>query len=237
MELNLRARVRAGQPEAFSELFDDCARLVYLHALRTTGSWSVAEEIVSLTFLEAWRLRGTVRLDDDGPLRPWVLGIAVNVTRNVARAARRHQAAVSRLPRGPDVPDFADDVAGRLDDEARLVAAREALAQLRRGEREVVALCVWDGLGYAEAAQALGVPVGTVRSRLSRARRKLRAAAGEPAAKGTKAGAEGTETGTVKVTETAGGTCPEPSGNSAPVCEQVLGSCETAARPMRGGTR
>jgi RNA polymerase sigma factor (sigma-70 family) len=231
VELNLRARVRAGQPEAFSELFDECARLVYGHALRMTGNWSVAEEIVSLTFLEAWRLRGTVRPDDDGPLRPWVLGIAVNVTRNVARAARRHQAAMSRLPRAPDVPDFADDVAGRLDDEARLTVAREALAQLRRGEREVVALCVWDGLGYAEAAQALGVPVGTVRSRLSRARRKLRAATA------AKAAAKGTETGTDEATETAGARYPEPNGNSALVCEQVLGSCETAARPTRGRTR
>jgi DNA-directed RNA polymerase specialized sigma24 family protein len=64
VDLNLRARVRAGQPEAFSELFDECARLVYGHALRMTGNWSVAEEIVSLTFLEAWRLRGTVRPDD-----------------------------------------------------------------------------------------------------------------------------------------------------------------------------
>jgi RNA polymerase sigma factor (sigma-70 family) len=228
VELNLRARVRAGQPEAFSELFDECARLVYRHGLRATGDWSVAEEIVSLTFLEAWRLRGTVRPDDDAPLRPWVLGIAVNVTRNVARAGRRHQAAMSRLPPPADVPDFADELAGRLDDEAQLAAVQDALARLRRGEREVVALCVWDGLGYAEAAQALGVPVGTVRSRLSRARRKLRAAAAEKAAAMGMAAAE---------TDPAGARCPEPSGNSGMACEQVLGSCETAARPMRGRTR
>ena len=130
---------------------------------------------------------------------------------------------MSRLPRPPDVPDFADAVAGRLDDEARLVAAREAVARLRRGEREVVALCVWDGLGYAEAAQALGVPVGTVRSRLSRARRKLRAAAAE---KGAGKGAE-----------TVGAGPPEPRGNSELGCEQVLGSCENAARPVRGRNR
>ena len=71
------------------------------------------------------------------------------------------------------VPDFADDLAGRIDDAARLRAIRSAMARLRRGEREVIALCVWSGLDYAAAAQALGVPVGTVRSRLSRARTRL----------------------------------------------------------------
>jgi RNA polymerase sigma factor (sigma-70 family) len=173
VELSLRARVRAGDPDAFGVLFDECARSVYNHAFRLTGNWSAAEEVVSLTFLEAWRLRATVR-PDGGSLRPWVLGIAVNVTRNVSRAARRHQAAVGRLPPPPEVPDFADELVGRIDDAARLEAVHLALGRLRRGEREVLALCVWAGLDYGAAAEALSVPVGTVRSRLSRARRKLR---------------------------------------------------------------
>jgi len=71
------------------------------------------------------------------------------------------------------IPDFADDLAGRIDDAARLKAVRSAMARLRRGEQEVLALCVWSGLDYAAAAEALGVPVGTVRSRLSRARARL----------------------------------------------------------------
>jgi RNA polymerase sigma factor (sigma-70 family) len=180
VELDLRARVRAGDPDAFGVLFDECAQAVYNHAFRLTGNWSAAEEAVSLTFLEAWRLRHTLR-PDGGPLRPWLLGIAVNVTRNMTRAARRHQAAVGRLPLTPAVPDFADELAGRIDDAARVEAVRRALAGLRRGEREVIALCVWSGLDYAAAAEALGVPVGTVRSRLSRARRKLRKLASGPA--------------------------------------------------------
>jgi RNA polymerase sigma factor (sigma-70 family) len=129
--------------------------------------------VVSLTFLEAWRLRDKVD-PEGGPLHPRLLGIAVNVTRNLSRAARRHRAAMDRLPAAGAVPDFADGLADRIDDAARLVAVRDALAKLRRGEREVVALCVWSGQGYSAAAEALGVPVGTVRSRLSRARRKLR---------------------------------------------------------------
>jgi RNA polymerase sigma factor (sigma-70 family) len=172
VEPNLRARLRAGDPDAFGVLFDEYARAVYNLGFRLTADWSAAEEVVSLTFLEAWRLRGSI--DPGGePLRPWLLGIAVNVSRNLARASRRHQAALSRLPPPPLVPDFAEELAGRLDDQARLREVGKALGALRRGERDVIALCVWSQLDYATAARALGVPVGTVRSRLSRARRKL----------------------------------------------------------------
>src|SRR5262249_5580567 len=165
--------------DEFGVLFEEHARAVYNHAFRLTGSWSAAEEVVSLTFLEAWRLRQTVR-PEGGSLLPWLLGIALNVARNTNRTARRHQAAMSRLPQPQEIPDFADDLAGRLDAAARLQSVRAAIASLRRGERDVLALCVWSGLNYAEAAEALGVPVGTVRSRLSRARRKLQASAREP---------------------------------------------------------
>lgn len=163
--LQLRRRIRAGDHDAFGELFDAYARSVYNHAFRLTGDWAQAEDIVSLTFLDAWRLRG--RLDEEGGSpRPWLLGIATNVTRNTRRAARRHAAAVSRLPRDEAERDFADEVAARLDDTAELALVRTALTTLRRAEREVLALCVWSGLDYRAAAEALGVPVGTVRSRL-----------------------------------------------------------------------
>ncbi len=154
MELSQRARVRAGDHHEFGLLFEEHARAVYNHAFRLTGNWSAAEEVVSLTFLEAWRLRGTVR-PDGGSLLPWLLGIALNVARNVARAARRQQAAMSRLPKAADVPDFADDLAGRLDDAERLEKIHAAMSGLRRTERDVLALCVWSGLNYAEAAEAL----------------------------------------------------------------------------------
>ena len=183
MEPDLRAGVRAGDPDAFGMLFDEYARAVYNLGFRLTANWSAAEEVVSLTFLEAWRKRDRIE-PGGGSLRPWLLGIAVNVSRNMARASRRHQAAMSRLPPPPLVPDFADALAGRLDDTAQLREAGKALAALGRAERELIVLCVWSELDYAAAAKALGVPVGTVRSRLSRARRKLRklvAAGREPA--------------------------------------------------------
>jgi RNA polymerase sigma-70 factor (ECF subfamily) len=72
------------------------------------------------------------------------------------------------------VPDFADDLVDRLDDARTLDTVRAALGTLRRVEQDVFALVVWAGLDYVAAAEALGLPVGTVRSRLSRARRRLR---------------------------------------------------------------
>ncbi|MFI1015075.1 RNA polymerase sigma factor [Streptomyces sp. NPDC020965] len=186
METNqeeLRTRLRSGDADAFGTLFDDCARSVYNHGFRLTGNWSTAEDIVSLTFLEAWRLRDRIEAEG-GSVRPWLLGLATNVARNTRRATRRHAAAVARLPRAEAERDFADEVAGRLDDASQLALVQTALSRLRRSEREVLALCVWSGLGYAAAAEALGVPVGTVRSRLSRARTKLANAMEPPARAG-----------------------------------------------------
>lgn len=170
---SMHARIRAGDPEAFRELFRDYAQLVYRHAVRSTGNWAAAEDVVALTFLEAWRLREKLRDEGETP-RPWLMGIAVNVLRNTGRAARRHDRALTRLPLRDVLPDFADELVGRIADSEELAAAKVALGKLRRSECEVFALCVWSGLGYAEAAEALGVPVGTVRSRLSRARVRLR---------------------------------------------------------------
>jgi RNA polymerase sigma-70 factor (ECF subfamily) len=198
METSMRARVHAGDPDAFRELFDQHARSVYNLAFRLTGNWSTAEDVVSLTFLEAWRLRERVdvALDTDasgGSLRPWLLGIATNVTRNVRRAARRHATALVRLPKDDAVPDIAEEVTSRVDDRRRLALVRTALSALRRPEREVLVLCVWSGLDYAEAAAVLGVPIGTVRSRLSRARKKL---SGLVDTAGLRPSGEGREPGT-----------------------------------------
>jgi RNA polymerase sigma factor (sigma-70 family) len=168
----LRARARTGDADAFGAVFDACAKSVYNHAFRLTGDWSAAEEVMAMTFLEAWRSRDRIA-PDGGSLKPWLLGIATNVARGQRRAAWRHRTALARVTVSDEFPDFADDVSGRLDDAARIKALHHALASLPRHELEVLALCVWSGLGYAEAAKALNVPVGTVRSRLSRARARL----------------------------------------------------------------
>ncbi|MEU9558157.1 RNA polymerase sigma factor [Streptomyces fumanus] len=191
MEHSLRARVRAGDAQAFAQLFQEHARPLYGYATRVLGDPDGAEDVVSLTFLEAWRLRERLLPDSECPrrdegagteagdgLRPWLFGVATNVLRNTRRAARRHRAALDRLARTRHdqvtAPDFAEALTGRMEDAERLAAARAALAGLRPREREVFVLCVWSELSYADAATALGVPVSTVRSRLSRARQRLR---------------------------------------------------------------
>ncbi|MFJ4809497.1 RNA polymerase sigma factor [Streptomyces longwoodensis] len=173
----MRSRLRAGQPAAFAELFDTYARGVYNHAFRLTADWSTAEEVMATTFLEAWKLRH--RIDPEGgSLRPWLLGIATNTARNQYRSNRRYRrAALASAAAELNVPDHAEDVTDQLDDQRRLAVALRALATLRRPEREVIALCVGEGLDYEAAAQALGIPVGTVASRLSRARKRLRSLA------------------------------------------------------------
>lgn len=201
VEISLRARIRAGDPQAFAQLFRAHAPAVYSHAARLTGDRNTAEDVVSPT-LEAWRLREKLKPDaewvdhDEGEgdgLRAWLFGVATNVLRNTRRAARRHAAALARLPgRAADhetVPDFADALVCRMEDADRLAAARAALDRLSRREREVFALCVWSELSYAAAAEALDVPVSTVRSRLSRARQRLRHLAEAELARRTSASA------------------------------------------------
>ncbi|MBR7676360.1 RNA polymerase sigma factor [Streptomyces daliensis] len=169
----MRRRIRAGDRQAFADLYEDHARTVYHHALRLTGDWSTAEEVMSETFLTAWRTRERLEPDGGSP-RPWLLGIATHKADNAKRALRRRLAFLARRAEPPTVADFAQETAGRVDDARRLAAVHAALSRLRRSEREVLTLCVWSGLDYAQTAEALGIPVGTVRSRLSRARARLR---------------------------------------------------------------
>lgn len=173
----LRTRIRAGDSSAYAELFDSYARAVYNHAFRLTADWSTAEDVMAATFMEAWRLRDRVD-PEGGSLRPWLLGIATNTARNQFRSNRRYRAAANAAAAAElSFPDHADEVAGRVDDRRRLATVLTSLAALRRTEREVIALCLGEGLDYEAAAEALGIPVGTVASRLSRARNKLRALA------------------------------------------------------------
>ncbi|MEE1807699.1 RNA polymerase sigma factor [Streptomyces sp. BE133] len=169
----MRNRFRRGDRDALGELYDEHAQVLYRYALRVTGDWAEAEDVASATFLEAWRSREKLRPDGDS-LRPWLLGIATNIMRRNARARRRREIALARVPERGSIPDFTDDLVTHLADAEQLRAAHTALARLRRRDREVFTLVVWAGLNYAAAAEALGVPIGTVRSRLSRARARLR---------------------------------------------------------------
>ncbi|MDX6200970.1 MAG: hypothetical protein QOE24_735 [Frankiales bacterium] len=164
------------EPTAFAELFQRHADAVYNHCFRKTASWSAAEDLRSVVFLEAWRRRTDVRLHEDSIL-PWLLAVANNVVRTRARSLRRHRAMLQRLPVSMVSADDPEaEAIERLHDEAQMRRVQAAIAGLTRAEQDVLALCVWAELDYAAAAVALGVPVGTVKSRLSRARQHLREA-------------------------------------------------------------
>lgn len=158
---------------AFGVLFERHSSAVYAHCFRRTSSWSMAEDLTSIVFTEAWRKRKEVRLSGDSIL-PWLLAVANNATRNAERSIRRHRRLLSALPPPEPTPDIADDVAGRVDSEQAMREIRVALRALTASEREILELCDWAGLSYADAASALGIPLGTVRSRLARARQHLR---------------------------------------------------------------
>lgn len=154
-----------GNGEAFARVFDRHRDRVLRHSVRLVPARADADDVVAVVFMEAWRKRERVRFVDDS-LLPWLLVVATNVSLNLARSSRRYQALLHRLPPPPAEPDPAEGFdAGD---------ARTAFAQLSRPHREVVALCVLQGYSEAAAAEVLGIPCGTVKSRLSRAMADLR---------------------------------------------------------------
>lgn len=176
-----------GDAPAYGRLFERHAATVYNHCFRRTGNWSVAEELTSVVFLEGWQQRRNVEFRGESAL-PWFLAVANNSLRNQGRSMRRYRRALRRLPTtGAAEPDPSDDIDARLDDERYVRQVLTVVGRLPAGDHEVLALCVWAGLSYADAAAALGVPVGTVRSRLHRARARLRELADNPSNKPTAA--------------------------------------------------
>lgn len=159
-------------PTAFGELYERHADSVYNHCFRRTGSWSIAQDLTSTVFLDAWRRRREVRLVGDSIL-PWLLAVANNAIRNSARSRRRYLRLLERLPAEDKVADHSEDAVARIDSERRMQRVLVAFGHLTAAEQDVLSLCGWAGLSYEDAAAALGIPVGTVRSRLSRSREKL----------------------------------------------------------------
>jgi len=171
---NLWERASDGDSAAFAQLYDRHSRAVYNFLYRRTASWSDAEDLTSVVFLQAWRRREEVVLDRDSAL-PWLYRTADYTVRNEWRSKLRFRRAVAAAQLlSENVRDHADEVAGRVDGDRLIRAARESLKRLPKQQREIVELCIWAGLDQQAAAVALDVPIGTVRSRLSRARKQLR---------------------------------------------------------------
>ncbi|WP_155387029.1 RNA polymerase sigma factor [Catellatospora paridis] len=163
--------------EAFGVIYDRHAAGLHRYAYRRLGPES-AEDAVAETFLAAFRHRGRYDLAREDA-RPWLFGI---LTKEIARRWRSEQAryrALSRAAEGEAAEGFADEVDAAVSAQAARGALADGLRGLAARDRDVLLLIAWSGLSYEEVAQTLQINVGTVRSRLHRARRKLREALGE----------------------------------------------------------
>jgi RNA polymerase sigma factor (sigma-70 family) len=166
-----------GEPERFAAIFDRHAPHIQRYLARRLGR-EIADDLVGETFLIAFGKRH--RYDPKYPdARPWLYGIATTL---VAQH-RREEAREYRLRAAvrPDVAQesHAERVAAQVTAQAMNGMLATALAGISQGDRDVLVLIAWEGLSYDEVAAALAIPVGTVRSRLSRARKKLRTALGQ----------------------------------------------------------
>jgi RNA polymerase sigma factor (sigma-70 family) len=157
-------RSSLSEPSAFAVIFDRHFDAIHAYLARRVGGGR-ADDLSAATFTVAFERRHRFRRDAT-TARPWLFGIATNLMRNERRAERRALEAVGRLGSSmsspaPHEPPCISDLG-------------ELLAELDHGQRDVLLLYAWEELSYEEIAEALAIPVGTVRSRLARARASLR---------------------------------------------------------------
>lgn len=160
---------------SFDAAFEAEFASLHRYLARRVGA-STADEVAAETFSVAFR--NWDRLDSERPVRPWLYGIAANLVRHHWRKEQRMLRAYARTGLDPVLAEE-DAVVERIDAETRKRELAEALAALRRDEREILLLHAWAELTDAEIADALGLPIGTVKSRLSRTRERLRNRLGE----------------------------------------------------------
>lgn len=165
------------QSELFALLYDRYAPDIHRYVARRLGD-TVADDITADTFLVAFRIRS--RYDRTrANARPWLYGIAGNLIGKQRRAEVRALRALARTGHDPLAvsggESWLEDTNSRIATQGPLAGA---LAGLSAPDRHVLLLVAWAELTYQEVAEALDIPVGTVRSRLNRARRKVRTALG-----------------------------------------------------------
>jgi RNA polymerase sigma-70 factor (ECF subfamily) len=166
------------RPTHFAELFERHAVRLHHYLSKRVGPVD-AEDLVGETFATAFRNRGKfdARYRD---ARPWLFGIATNLAHHYWRSeARRLERDTRAAPSTTSTDDPGEHATSRAFFESQLHPIASALGQLPDDQLDVVLLTAGPGLTYEEISQALGIPVGTVRSRLSRARQHLKAVLGD----------------------------------------------------------
>ena len=165
-------------PETFGELFDRHATTMFRYFVRRVGP-DDADSLLGELFRIAFEKRAgfdTARAE----ARPWLYGIASNLlARHRQREARRLDATARLVNTSLTAPDRYSEVDARLDASRLWPDVATAIATLPQEERDALLLFVWEGMPYEQIATALDIPVGTVRSRLSRARGRIRELVGE----------------------------------------------------------
>ena len=158
--------------DGFSALYDRYASALYRFAYQRVGE-QVAEDVVADTFLAAFQQRDSFHADR-GDVRPWLFGILTNKLARHYRTEKARYRAFARSAAQTVQDGPADEIAERLTAQAARASLAKALGRLSAGDRDVLLLIAWCDFSYGEVATALGIPTGTVRSRLNRARRKVR---------------------------------------------------------------
>ena len=167
------------RPERFAAIYDRYFAEIYRYVAGRLGP-DVADDLAAETFTDAFRKRAQFQ-PSRGALRPWLYGIATNLVARHRRVEARRLTALARADRratadADDLADLADRAAARVSAQQLRKPLAQALAQLPAHDRDVLLLVSLADLSYEEVAAALGIPAGTVGSRLNRARRKVRTA-------------------------------------------------------------
>lgn len=177
-DAGLWSRGLEGEGVAFGVLFDLHRDRVFRHAYRLVENRHDAEDVTATAFLELWRRRADVRLVD-GSVLPWLLVTTTNVARNVRRAARRHRQLLDVLPRSENTQDAAHSFLDAHPMDALDHRLALGLRSLNAADLRLVALVMLEGYTVADAAVVLGLTPAGTKTRLHRARLRLRAAMGE----------------------------------------------------------
>jgi RNA polymerase sigma factor (sigma-70 family) len=156
-------KARQGDREAFGRLYQEVSKELYRMALYTLGNPQDAEDVVAETFLEAWKGIGGLR--EAGSFRPWILRIlSIRCKRRIGKYVQEKG--------NMDLEDYLEE--GIPDASGPRAEVRDAMARLTPEEREIVILSVLQGYTLREIAEILGLPQGTVSSKLHRTLKKLR---------------------------------------------------------------
>jgi RNA polymerase sigma factor (sigma-70 family) len=160
------------EPQAFAEIFERHFEAVHSYLARRVGP-DAAGDLTADVFFEAFKSRRRYDVSR-ASARPWLLGTATNLMRRHWRTERQRLRSLAQVDRPSAIEPGAEETVARVDAARSADAVAAAVATLSSGERDVLLLVAWADLSYAEVSEALGIPIGTVRSRLSRARRVLR---------------------------------------------------------------